>query len=115
MPHMPARTPVLFLALPLLFACGEKKGEVDRRAGVLSESPNADGLIEQKIDLNADGQADVTNYFRERDDAPRLLVLKENNSSFSRKMIRHSREGRLIVLNKRESLSRRAICRSQTK
>jgi hypothetical protein len=72
------RTTAPILALPLLLlACAGSKGETNFKAGVLSEEADADGLIQQKIDLNADGQPDVTNYFRERADAPRLLVRKE--------------------------------------
>ena len=63
-------------------ACGPKTApeaavEEAPEAGIMSESPADDGLIEQQIDINGDGGADVHNYFREREDAPRLLVRKE--------------------------------------
>ncbi|MCB9778088.1 MAG: hypothetical protein H6742_05960 [Alphaproteobacteria bacterium] len=76
---MTART-LLLLALPLA-ACGGKKktgGEV-RRAAVLSETPTADGLTRQDIDINGDGVADVFNYQRERADAAPLMVRKETD------------------------------------
>lgn len=66
----------------LLVACGPKTDPAAAaseasRAGVMSERPADDGLIEQKIDINGDGGADVHNFYRERSDAPRLLVRKE--------------------------------------
>lgn len=36
-----------------------------------------EGLLGQDIDLDADGAPDIKNYYRERSDAPRLLVRKE--------------------------------------
>ncbi|MEN0066272.1 MAG: hypothetical protein AAGA48_29305 [Myxococcota bacterium] len=35
------------------------------------------GLIEQKVDIDEDGVADIRNHFRERPGAPRLLMKKE--------------------------------------
>lgn len=35
------------------------------------------GLVEQDIDYNEDGVADIRNHYRERPDAPRLLLRKE--------------------------------------
>jgi len=49
------------------------------RAAVLSSTPTADGLTEVKVDLNGDGSVDVANYYRERADAPRLLMRKETD------------------------------------
>lgn len=49
------------------------------KAATLSSTPTADGLTEVKVDLNADGKADVVNYFRDRTDAPRLLMRKETD------------------------------------
>lgn len=67
-----------------LVACGPKGGDAtetaaaDReKAGVLAEGPTPEGLTLQKIDLNGDGGADVHNFYKERTDAPRLLVRKE--------------------------------------
>jgi hypothetical protein len=84
LPHLPrcaasrlGRVAIWFSLMGSIAACAGKSGNESFTAGVLSEAPNADGLIAQQIDLNADGQMDVTNYFRERDDAPRLLVMKE--------------------------------------
>ena len=70
----------------LLSGCGNKIAAADMKAGVLSEAPDADGLVAQKIDLNGDGSADVTNYFRERSDAPRLLVRKEMDLNWDGKI-----------------------------
>ncbi len=72
--------------VPLMVACAGGTGESTFKAGVLSEEADSDGLIQQKIDLNADGQADVTNYFRERADAPRLLVRKEMDLNWDGKI-----------------------------
>ena len=62
------------LLLSVLVACGNKDGKLDNLAGVLDEQETADGLVQQKIDLNSDGQPDIFNYYKERKDAPRLLV-----------------------------------------
>jgi hypothetical protein len=43
----------------------------------VTERRTDDGLVDQDIDLDADGAADIRNFFRERADAPRLLVRKE--------------------------------------
>ena len=72
-----------FLLLLSLAACGPKTGasvlsvEEASRAAVLSETPIEGGVVEQKIDINGDGQADVFNYFKEREGASSLLVRKE--------------------------------------
>jgi len=68
-------TAVLLLAVAV--GCGNKDGKLDNAAGVLNEEQTADGLTQQKIDLNSDGQPDIFNYYKERKDAPRLLVRKE--------------------------------------
>lgn len=64
-------------------ACGPKdkdgvKGAVPT-AGVLSETPTDDGLTQQKIDLDGDAVADVSNFWRERSDGPRQLIRKESD------------------------------------
>lgn len=48
-------------------------------AQVLSSKPTADGLTEEQVDLNGDGKVEVTNYWRERDGASRLLMRKETD------------------------------------
>lgn len=68
--------------LPLLLvACGPKTNDetsaAEDVAGTLSEQPTADGLLEQQIDLNGDGAADVFNYYQEHSEGARLLVRKE--------------------------------------
>jgi hypothetical protein len=55
-------------------------------ASVLSEEPSADGLVEQTVDINGDGKADVFNYYRERNGAPRLLVRKETDLNWDGKV-----------------------------
>lgn len=45
----------------------------------LTERPTDDGLIEQRIDLNGDNRPDIFNFYRERLEAPRLLVRKETD------------------------------------
>ena len=65
------------LLLVALVGCGNKDGKLDNFAGVLDEQPTADGLVQQKIDLNNDGKPDIFNYYKERKDAPRMLVRKE--------------------------------------
>jgi len=69
-------------ALATVVACGpkaapESAGAEANEAGVIAERPAADGLIQQDIDINGDGSVDVYNFYRERSDAPRLLVRKE--------------------------------------
>lgn len=63
----------------LVVACGPKTGSDDVAAedvaGTLSERTTDDGLLEQQIDLNGDGTADVYNYYQGGDS--RLLVRKE--------------------------------------
>lgn len=49
------------------------------KAAELSRTPTADGLVQVQVDLNADGKPDVWNYYRERADAPRLLMRKETD------------------------------------
>lgn len=72
---------VVLLLLGVALAAGCPKG--DRRSGTegyisrVSERPLEDGLVGQDIDLDADGAVDIKNYYRERSDAPRLLVRKE--------------------------------------
>jgi len=63
-------------------ACGPKNAApteepVQHEAGSLGERVLEDGLIEQQLDINGDGVADVYNFFRERTEAGRLLVRKE--------------------------------------
>ncbi len=48
-------------------------------AQILGSKPTSDGLTEEKVDLNGDGKAEVTNYWRDREGASRLLVRKETD------------------------------------
>ena len=59
----------------LLAACGPKTAPESAAteapvAGVIGERPASDGLVQQDIDINGDGAADVYNFYRERADAP---------------------------------------------
>ncbi|MDP2306642.1 MAG: hypothetical protein Q8P18_11525 [Pseudomonadota bacterium] len=45
----------------------------------LTTTTTADGLTEVKVDLDRDGKPEITNYFRERTDAPRLLLRKDTD------------------------------------
>ena len=84
-PRSTARTLGVALAV-VAVACGTKSNTEGFEAGVLSEGPAADGLVAQQIDLNADGQSDVTNFYRDREDAPRLLVRKEMDLNWDGKI-----------------------------
>lgn len=46
-------------------------------AAILSSKQGADGLTEVQVDLNGDAKVDITNYYRERTDAPKLLKRKD--------------------------------------
>lgn len=69
------------LLLATLFAGCAKKTVNDApsesQAQQITERPTEAGLVEQTIDLDTDGQPDIHNYYRERADAPRLLLRKE--------------------------------------
>lgn len=75
------------LMLLSLTACAKRGSLSDeqfetqaREAGRLNEAKTDDGLVEQSIDINMDGRADVFNYYRETtSDAPRRLVRKETD------------------------------------
>ena len=65
----------------LLAGCGPKTETrtAAATASVLSVQPSADGLVEQTVDINGDGKADVFNYSRERGGSAGLLVRKETD------------------------------------
>lgn len=62
-------------------ACSNKPGTQGNEQAYTQraiERPlNEEGLLLQEIDLDANGTADIFNYFRERTDGPRLLIRKE--------------------------------------
>ena len=69
----------LFAALA---ACGPKDGQVEgtvseATATRLTEAVNAEGMVEQQIDINGDGTPDVYNFFQPRSDGPRTLTRKD--------------------------------------
>ena len=69
-----------FCLAPALSGCN-KQAEIEAAAaaapGPVEEKLLQDGMIMQEIDLNKDHQPDVFNVFRERTNAPRILVRKE--------------------------------------
>ncbi len=80
-----------FLLLPSLLAGCPKAAPVDGAATTgassaaaipqaeqLTTSVTSDGLTEVKVDLNRDGKAEITNYFRERTEG-RLLLRKDTD------------------------------------
>jgi hypothetical protein len=78
------------LLIPLcLFMMGAKKAKTNAAPAVapvaaptavlLSSKPTADGLTEEVVDLNGDGVGEITNYWRARDGASRLLVKKDTD------------------------------------
>jgi hypothetical protein len=75
---MPPRS-ILAAAL-LVVGCAKKDPEAAAESVadrvIETELPD-EGLTLQSIDLDEDGQPDIKNYYRERSDAPRLLVRKE--------------------------------------
>ena len=82
---MSARTlslPLVALVLTstvLAPACGGKKTDSSAtyETKVVERQLEEEGLLEQRVDLDVDGQDDIRNLYRERADAPRLLVRKE--------------------------------------
>jgi hypothetical protein len=76
------------LVLFLVVGCGPKAESKtgSGSASVLSEAASADGLTEQKLDINGDTTPDVFNYYRERSEAPRLLVRKETDLNWDGKV-----------------------------
>ncbi len=78
-PTLPVRL-LLGIALVAMVACGGKRSNSTSGAyaSKVSEAMNdTTGLMEQSVDLDADGTVEIKNFFRERAEAPRLLVRKE--------------------------------------
>ncbi len=69
----------ILLLLPLCVGCAKKKNNTSEAyVSRISERMLVEqGLVEQEVDLDSNGEADIRNYYRERADAPRLLVRKE--------------------------------------
>jgi hypothetical protein len=77
-----AALPTVLLGCPKATQNGDyMKGEVPDSgpAEQLTTTTTADGLTEVKVDFDRDGKPEITNYFRERTDAPRLLVRKDTD------------------------------------
>lgn len=72
---------VLLTISALLGACGPKGGkgtkDIENAVPSIVEKTLPDGLVLQEVDLNTDGQPEIYNYYRERADAPRLLIRKD--------------------------------------
>jgi hypothetical protein len=80
MSPLPSLLLPIALCAALLSGCAKKGTTAADEAYVnrVTERPaGEDGLLGQDIDLDADGAPDIKNYYRERSDAPRLLVRKE--------------------------------------
>lgn len=68
-------------------ACFNKSPDATEETPLVSESMTTEGLIEQQIDINHDGKADVFNYFQQRDEGvPRLLVIKKVDLNWDQKV-----------------------------
>jgi hypothetical protein len=69
------------IALVVLAASCAKKSDPTEGESVadrvIETSLPDEGLTLQEVDLDENGQPDIKNYYRERSDAPRLLVRKE--------------------------------------
>lgn len=55
-------------------------------ASMLTTTKTADGLTQEQVDLNRDGRAEITNFYRERVDAPRLLLRKDTDLNLDGKI-----------------------------
>ena len=70
---------IALLAAVALTSCAKKAttaAEEDRPSPI-TERQTEEGLTQQDIDLDGDGKVEIQNFYRERADAPRLLVRKE--------------------------------------
>jgi hypothetical protein len=65
------------LVLLALSACAKTPKGTEAPAENLVTESSTEGTVEQKIDFDANGQAEVTNYYRERAEGSRVLVRKE--------------------------------------
>lgn len=77
-------TPYLLLLPLAAFARKNSASETQfetqvREAARLTERTTDDGLVEQRIDVNSDGQPDIFNFYKARADGPRQLVRKETD------------------------------------
>jgi hypothetical protein len=73
---------VLISAVLAVSAGCTKKAETETASAnpfkdAVKEKLLPDGLILEEVDLNADGRPELFNHYRERADAPRLLVRKD--------------------------------------
>jgi hypothetical protein len=55
-------------------------------ASMLTTTKTADGLTQEQVDLNRDGRPEITNFYRERSDAPRLLLRKDTDLNLDGKV-----------------------------
>jgi hypothetical protein len=81
---MTVANPSKLIIWSLLFSvgCAKKSVELspldeDAPKAVVEKTLPEEGLTLVEVDLDINGQADIFNYYREREDAPRILVKKE--------------------------------------
>jgi hypothetical protein len=71
----------LAICMMILAACGKKKepseSEAELPQRITEKLLHEEGLTLVEVDLNIDAQADIFNYYREREAASRVLVRKE--------------------------------------
>lgn len=72
----------MLLAASSSFAADKEEGVVRP----IVEREVEGGLLESAVDLDGDGTPEIKNYYRERADAPRLLVRKEVDMNHDGKM-----------------------------
>ncbi len=77
-----ASTAIALTALLLATGCGAKNastqnGEEMYESKVREKVLGSEGLVRQAIDFDGDQKPEIYNFFRERADAPRLLIRKE--------------------------------------
>jgi len=77
--------PVIVAALVVASCAGKKKDATEDAADspeykpAITRKTLPDGLLLEEVDINEDEQPDVFNYYRERDEAARLLVRKDTD------------------------------------
>ncbi len=69
--------PRLLPALAALAACAKKPDAGNKPVENVVTEAALDGIVEQKVDFDANGVAEVTNFYRERTEGSRVLERKE--------------------------------------
>jgi hypothetical protein len=65
------------LATLLIVSACAKKGDPNAASENLVTEVASEGTVEQRVDFDANGQAEVTNFYKERSEGSRVLVRKE--------------------------------------